>query len=46
MRGFLVAGALLLSLSPIASAQSVPCESLEGGYRECRVSSSGVIRMT
>src|SRR5947199_5849049 len=46
MRGFLVAGALLLSFSTIASAQSVPCESLEGGYRECRVSSSGVIRMT
>src|SRR6185369_4662916 len=28
-----------------ASAQ-VPCESVEGAYRECRVSSSGVIRMT
>lgn len=46
MRGFLTTCALLLSLPSIALAQAVPCESLEREYRECRVSSAGVIRMT
>ncbi len=32
--------------APLALAQNVPCESIDGSYRECRVSSSGIIRLT
>jgi hypothetical protein len=44
MRAFVVACAVLLSVSSRVDAQSVLCESL-GAYRECRVGSSGTIRM-
>ena len=41
---------LLYSIVLFAAAQvfgqAVPCESLEGAYRECRVGSSGTIRIT
>lgn len=44
MRALLVT--LILLPSSIALAQTVPCESPDGAYRECRVSSSGIVRMT
>jgi hypothetical protein len=45
MRSFLTTCALLLSFAAPAWAQSVPCESIDGSYRECRVGSSGNIRL-
>ena len=46
MRAFLLTSAFLLSFPSSVFAQAVPCESLDGSMRECRVGTSGVIRMT
>src|SRR4051794_12609282 len=46
MRTFLARFAFLLLFPIIASGQAVPCESLDGTMRECRVGSSGVIHLT
>ncbi len=45
MRKFLVIGAVVLSCAASVKAQTVLCESLGNAYRECRVGSSGTIRM-
>lgn len=46
MRTFLTRSAFLLLLPSIAFGMTVPCESIDNAMRECRVGSSGVIRMT
>jgi len=46
MRGFLLSCAFVLAFPSVMQAQAVPCESIDGTTRECRVGSSGVIRMT
>lgn len=45
MRKFLVLGAVMLSCAASVQAQTVLCESLGNAYRECRIGSSGKIRM-
>jgi hypothetical protein len=42
MRGFLMAGLVLLSCAVSMEAQTILCESVDGGPRECRVGSSGL----
>jgi hypothetical protein len=46
MRAFLLTSAFLLSFPSLLFAQAVPCESIDGTMRECRVGTSGVIRLT
>jgi hypothetical protein len=46
MRSFLATCAILLAFPALLRAQAVPCESVDGTMRECRVGSAGVIRMT
>jgi Protein of unknown function (DUF3011) len=46
MRTFLARFAFLLLFPAVALGQAVPCESLDGTMRECRVGSSGVIHLT
>ena len=41
MRGYLVAGVVLLSFVASLEAQSITCESIDGTYRECRAGSAG-----
>ncbi|MEA2465601.1 MAG: hypothetical protein QOJ98_3348 [Acidobacteriota bacterium] len=45
MRPLLVTCAVLLCFAAVVDAQPILCESMNGAYRECRVGTSGTIRM-
>ncbi|MDP9191999.1 MAG: DUF3011 domain-containing protein [Acidobacteriota bacterium] len=45
MRSLLAMCVVVLSCAAAADAQTVSCESFNGAYRECRVASSGKIRL-